>query len=155
MVERKIIVLIINYIVMVLMKPQVKELNSFYVRDTSFGISLYEVGFRCQFFLAIAFYILGMKPSMIENKLPVKAYVLIAFVLICILTKANNDVKEKIIHNIKEIEQKEVEVQSFEVLSKETVLLSKVDSLHHVFEMILTITMGHSIFLLLSTWLYE
>ena len=151
----KIIVLIINYIIMVLMKPQVKELNSFYVKHTSFGISLYEVGFRFQFFLAIVFYILGMKPSMVENKLPVLTYVLFAFILICLLTKANNDVRKKIIQNIEEIEQIKVEDQALEELAKETVTLSKIDSLHHVFEMFLTITMGHAVFLLLSTWLYE
>jgi len=155
MVEIKLIILIVNYIVIILMKPQVKELNNFYVRYTSFGISLYEVGFRCQFFLAIAFYILGMKPFMIENKLPLVAVALITFILGCFLTKSNNDVRRKIIQNIEEIEQIEVEDQSLEDLAQEIVTLSKIDSIHHVFEMFLAVTMGHSVFLLLSTWLYE
>lgn len=155
MATKKIFILVFYYLIIILMKPQVKEINRFYVRNTSFGITLYEVGFKCQYFLAIAFYIFGMKPTVVENKLLFQIYIVLAFIVMCLLTKANNNVRGRIKQEIEEIEDKDRKNESIEELTKEVIVLSKIDSIHTVFEMFFTITMGHALFLLLSTWLYE
>lgn len=155
MVTKKLIILTVNYLIILLIKPWIKEINGFYARNTSFGLTIYEVGIKCQFFLVIAFYLLGMKPFMIENKLPVQIYFIAAFTILCTVTRSNNDVLGRIKKDIEEMEKKEKENEPINELAREVLMLSKTDGFQQLVEMFLTVTMGHALFLLLSTWLYE